>query len=193
LAPLLLGLPRPCLATTIDFEGFSDSTFLTNQISGLTFSNALVLTAGISLNELEFPPHSGSNVVSDNSGPITILFNAPENQVAGYFTYASALTLQAFDASNNLLSTATSLFGSNFVSSGHSPNEFLSLSGAGITKVTITGDPGGLSFVLDDLSFTGSAATPVPAALPLFASGLGVMGLLARRRLRKVAADTASA
>ena len=32
------------------------------------------------------------------------------------------------------------------------------------------------------------AATPIPAALPLFASGLGAIGLLARRRKRKAQA-----
>jgi predicted extracellular nuclease len=36
------------------------------------------------------------------------------------------------------------------------------------------------------------AATPLPAALPLFASGLGVMGFLAKRRKRKVATTTAA-
>ena len=34
---------------------------------------------------------------------------------------------------------------------------------------------------------TNAAATPLPAALPLFAGGLGVIGLLARRRKRKAA------
>lgn len=34
--------------------------------------------------------------------------------------------------------------------------------------------------------------TPLPAALPLFAGGLGVMGLLARRRKRKAAGDAAA-
>ena len=45
---------------------------------------------------------------------------------------------------------------------------------------------------LDSASFTAQApelaATPIPAALPLFASGLGVMGLVARRRKKKLAA-----
>jgi hypothetical protein len=36
------------------------------------------------------------------------------------------------------------------------------------------------------------ATTPIPAALPLFASGLGVMGFLARRRKRKNAAALAA-
>ena len=35
---------------------------------------------------------------------------------------------------------------------------------------------------------TSSAVTPLPAALPLFAGGLGVVGLLARRRKRRIAA-----
>lgn len=40
---------------------------------------------------------------------------------------------------------------------------------------------------------TASSATPLPAALPLFATGLGVMGFLAKRRKRKGAAPTAAA
>jgi hypothetical protein len=35
---------------------------------------------------------------------------------------------------------------------------------------------------------TGGAATPLPAALPLFAGGLGGLGLLGWRRKRKAAA-----
>jgi hypothetical protein len=36
-------------------------------------------------------------------------------------------------------------------------------------------------------------ATPLPAALPLFAGGLGVIGLLARRKKRKAPAAVAAA
>ena len=44
-----------------------------------------------------------------------------------------------------------------------------------------------------DISVTGDvvATTPLPAALPLFATGLGGLGLLARRRKRKTAAIAA--
>jgi PEP-CTERM motif len=38
------------------------------------------------------------------------------------------------------------------------------------------------------VSGTGINATPLPAALPLFASGLGALGLLGWRRKRKGAA-----
>ena len=45
-----------------------------------------------------------------------------------------------------------------------------------------------LEATVDAVSVTGvNTATPLPAALPLFAGGLGVMGLLARRRKRKAA------
>jgi hypothetical protein len=56
----------------LTFEGYADSTILTNQYTGAIFSNAIILTAGITLNELEFPPHSPSNVASDNGGPMSI-------------------------------------------------------------------------------------------------------------------------
>jgi|ERR1022692_2571141 hypothetical protein len=49
----------------------------------------------------------------------------------------------------------------------------------------------GLNFEFDDLTQT-TATTPLPAALPLFAGGLGVIGLLARRRKRKAAALAAA-
>jgi drug/metabolite transporter (DMT)-like permease len=48
------------------------------------------------------------------------------------------------------------------------------------------------SWMMDDLSFTPAAsATPLPAALPLFATGFGAMGLFGWRRKRKGAAVAA--
>jgi hypothetical protein len=127
-------------SVTLDFEGFLDSTILTNQYPGVTFSNAIILTSGISLNEFEFPPHSGANVVSDNNGPITIDFSTPITSFNGYFTYLEPLTLDAFNASDTEIASAASAFSNNLAclagppcpgDPGSSPNEFIELSYAG--------------------------------------------------------------
>ena len=85
LAVLLLFSCRPAQAgiVTVDFETFPDgtpipdSTSITTQFPGLIFTNTTVITAGISLNEFEFPPHSGTNVAFDDGGPISIDFASP--------------------------------------------------------------------------------------------------------------------
>ena len=138
------------------FEGYADSTILTNQYTGAIFSNAIVLTKGITLNELEFPPHGGNNVASDNGGPMSIAFSSGVNSFSGYFTYGVALTLQAFDSSNHLLTSATSAFSNNEELSGASgshANELLQVSSAtSIYKIVITGSAQGASFVMDDVT-----------------------------------------
>jgi hypothetical protein len=55
----------------------------------------------------------------------------------------------------------------------------------------VTDDPDGVPVGTFDVS--GVSATPLPAALPLFATGLGALGLLGWRRRRKNAAALASA
>ncbi len=175
-------LPLHAGTVTLDFEGFSDSTPLTTQYPGLTFQSATILTAGISLNELEFPPHSGTNVVFDDGGPIAISFTSPILSFSGFFTYAEPLVLAAFDATSFQVGSAVSLFSSNLAISGDtgsSPNEVLSVSFAGgISSITITGDPAGGSFVMDDVSYT--TAVPEPGSIFLLLSGLA--GMLAFRR-----------
>jgi hypothetical protein len=76
---LAIGGIKESGALTIDFESLSDSEIVTTQYAGVgvTFSNATALTAGISLNEFDFPPNSGVNVVYDEGGPMTISFDIP--------------------------------------------------------------------------------------------------------------------
>ena len=187
---LLLAAAGPaCLKadiTTIDFEGFPDGTSLTTQYPGLTFSNATIITAGISLNEFEFPPHSGSNAAFDDDGPISIAFASPILSFGAYFTYSEPLTLAAFDSTSAQVATALSLFSSNLAlsgDSGSSPNEFLQVSFAsGISAVTITGDPAGGSFVMDDLTYvTPTTGVPEPGSIFLLLSATAC--LLACRKL----------
>ena len=175
----------------LDFEGFADSTVLTDQYSGVTFSNAMILTAGISLNEFEFPPYSGTNVVSDNGGPMSLSFATPITTFGGYFTYAEPLTIDAFNSASSLVASTASLFSNNEAISGDpgsSPNEFLTVSFAsGISTLAITGDPSGGSFALDNATLTtGTAIAPEPEGELLTTVGagiiLGLLGLSRRRR-----------
>jgi hypothetical protein len=173
--------------TIINFDDLNDSDVVTTQYAGLTFTNAIILTAGISLNEFEFPPHSGTNVVSDDGGFMTIAFSTPVTSVSGYFTYLEPLTLTAFDSSSSQLRQTFSAFSSNLALSGDPgsrPNELLALNfPTGISSVIIAGDPAGGSFVIDDLTYSPLApAAPEPTSILLFLTGATI---LAATRLKR--------
>jgi hypothetical protein len=172
--------------TVIDFEGLVEGTAVTTQFSGLTLANATALAAGTTLDEFEFPLHSGANSIFDDAGPMSITFSSPVLAVGGYFDYAMPLTLQAYDSGDNLLGSVTSAFSANLGLSGDpgsTPNEFLQLSFAsGISKLVITGDPSGGSFTLDDLTVTTSTQVPEPGTLGLLGAGVIAM---TRFRTRK--------
>ncbi len=165
---------------TYDFEQFSDSNTLTGQISGLSFVNAMVLTSGVSLNDFEFPPASGANVLIDDGGPMEILFSSPVFSVGAAFTYSTSLSFSIFDAANGLLGTVNSTFSDNRALSGTGPvNEVLSLSNfsGAISRIVISGDAQlGGSFVMDDLTVDFGTANPVPEpfTLALVAGLLGI-------------------
>lgn len=186
-AALLLAVgawAAPVSADVIDFDDLPDLTPVTGQYAGLVFEHAVVLTAGVSLNEFEFPPRSDFNVVSDDGGPMTIEFASPMMRVSGYITYINGLRFEAFDAADTSLGADLSDFVYNLALSGEvgsSPSESFRVDSAvGIRKVVITGDPAGSSFTLDDLTFESVAnAVPEPSSLALL-----VVGLLAMRQRR---------
>lgn len=174
--------------TVIDFDLLSDGDVLTNQVAGIVFSNATVLSAGWSLNDSDYPPRSSANVVLDTGGQIVIDFASPVVSVGGYFTYVTQLTLSAYDAGLNLVASDSSDFLSNLASSGEvgsSPNEYIGVSAPGtvISRIIVKGSAAGDSFVLDDLTFEfgDEQALPEPDRLVLLATAL-VAASLARRR-----------
>jgi hypothetical protein len=179
---------------TINFDDLSDSTFVTTQYTGVTFSNAIVLSAGISLNELDFPPNSGTNVAGDTGGAISILFSNPISNFSGYFTYVEPLTIQGFNSSSVLEASAASLFSENDVSGGDpgsSPNELIQIiSATPFSRVVLTGDPAGGSFTVDDVSYTLAAGVPVssvpePSTLAFVSTGVtSIIGVAGAKRKR---------
>lgn len=188
LAGLCLLAPSANAQTTIlDFEGLADSASVTNQYTpqGVTFqANTTALVAGIGLNDVDFPPHSGVTVVTDDGGAISGLFATPVSDFGGFFTYAQQITLTALDAGGMVLATVQSSGANNSNGPGGSatPNEFLSVASVTpIARFTISGDPNGGSFVLDDFQFT-PQAVPEPSAAATALLGIGGAFLLLRRR-----------
>jgi hypothetical protein len=186
---VILGASSFAHATVVGFEELTDGTPVRDfyQISdGVTFDLATAIAAGLSLNELEFPPHGGNNVVYDNTGPVSIFFANPAQSVFAYFTYAMPIQLVAYDGLNNPLQVLNSSFNNNTVFSGDagsSPNELLgfSLSSFSIAMLTIQGDAGGFSFVFDDLSFaTFPLSVPEPGSLALVICA-SMLALMTRR------------
>lgn len=168
---------------TYNFDALSSEEIVTTQFTGLSFTNATALMAGVSLNEFEFPPASGTNVLGGTVLPMEIFFSSPVFSVGALFTYSDTLTFSVFDAANTLIGTTSSLGTSNLGDSGSSfsVNELLSLSSSGgaITRLVITMGSTGTDFSMDDLRVDFGTASPIPepTTLALLAGlfGLGVL------------------
>jgi hypothetical protein len=190
---VLLG-PNLIAATVIDFEGIPDSTPLGNTIPGLQFTNATVIDTTGLLNAGEFPPHSGIAVAFDDGGPMSIAFSSPVSTVSGYFTYGHHLIFTAFDSANILLASTQSAFNNNELLSGDtgsSPNELLAVSASSISRIVVTGDINGSSFVLDDLSYTSSPTNMVPEPSTSVMYPVFLLTLFAARAIRSRAGSDA--
>lgn len=168
----------PCLssATTLNFEDLADQAVVTNQYAaqGVTFSNALALKSGLSLNDFDFPPHSGLSVISDNgNGPLQIFFSTPETLVSLWITYNSGLTVKYFDS----VGTLQGVFAPPGAMNTPTGAQF-SIPFSGVSRLDIV--PGsGFSVTIDDLSFVAVNAVPEPATASLLS--LGMLALCYRR------------
>jgi len=161
-------------AATFNFEDVPDLTLVNEFYSaqGIHFTNAISLTAGFSLNEFDYPPSSGDVAIGDDFAPIEITFDNAVEDLSAYFTYGSQLTFTAFDTSGGFLGSFINLGFDNLGSS-----ELISLSFSGIGALKIAGDIDG-TFIMDDLSYSLSPTSTVPAPSVLFLMLSGLISLI---------------
>lgn len=171
---------------TLDFEGASGGTDVAETYAGLGihFGAAVFATAGIELNEADFPPLSGVAVVlANDSGLVRASLDKPATSISAYFTYALdpgvPLLLTAYstpDFTGPALFSKQSLFSENYAGSGHPPNEWIGVGGIlpQIRSFEISGGgiPGG--FTMDNL-------TVVPEPNMTWAVGAALLGVALRR------------
>lgn len=175
---------------TVDFDGFADSTALSNQVAGLTFTHATVLSAGLGLNEIDFPPFSGANIAFDSGGNLVVDFASLVYSVSARITYVTRVTLTAYDAGLAAVASANTAFNINTATAGDigsAPNELITVSWAsGISRVRFAGSAAGGSLVIDNLTYdTAAPSVPEPATLGLLGLGLAGLGLARRRAARR--------
>lgn len=165
-------------ATLLDFESLADLDPVTTQYSsqGIEFDNAIALTSGFSLNEFDFPPHSGTVAIGDNGiSPLQIRFLQPSKDISGWFTYGAQLTISAYDSLNGLLGIVNSLGTNNLGSS-----TLINIGLNNVSRLSFVNSTVG-SFIIDDLNFAkietlppspGPGMIPEPPTLMLLIIGL---------------------
>jgi hypothetical protein len=118
----------------------------------------------------------GNGTFSNLTVSVPTGFTFSDIDFGALFTGGTGGTVTATDQSGS--STSTTI--------GSGLQELVLTSSGALTSLTLS-SPTGFS-QLKQFEISGLTATPLPAALPLFAGGLGLMGFLARRRKAKAAA-----
>jgi len=179
----------------------SDPHYTLVSVPGGTTQTLVRTSAG----GFPIPPYIGDNSLSawigpNNANDLTgpdgnydyqmtfslVGFNAATASITGRWSSDNAgisILLNGVDTGNaGTSSTQYSAFAPFIISSGF-------VSGLNTLDFLVNNEPGSTdnpTALRVELSGTADMATPLPAALPIFASGLGVLGILARRRKRKV-------
>jgi hypothetical protein len=175
---------------------------LTSALLGLTGGAHAATLVGSSISaEYDFP-NLGTNLCTSCFTPSSFTVGSGIET-----TLAFSNTTITFDFSANQLVVnfvggvglnPATFSGPVFTLSGNPFPAIASVTGLPFANVTEPGDQLALNWITSSLTFNGgdqivvtfvgdTSATPLPAALPLFATGLGAFGLFSWRKKRKIA------
>jgi hypothetical protein len=183
-------------------NGVGSTTYgevFTAPITGTMTSFTLMLNTGVGGDLFGgVASWNGTSTPATGDGPTSILYTSsavaspvlPDDQS---YTFMPNISVTTGDIYVAYISVA----GLNSPDQGATPNVTNGSSVPGIDYFVYNDSssfsaPWDYAFLLNNAVFTAdfnssTAATPLPAALPLFAGGLGVIGLFGRRRKRKAA------
>jgi hypothetical protein len=174
--------------TVVNFDdlnpgaGFWDAIFVPAGYAGFTWSGVSTQSWVVSQSAADWftgtQAHSGNNFAWSNGADDLSLsgglfdFNSMWARI-GNLTSGTA-TAHGFDGATEIYTQTLNLTDTY---------QLFSLNFDGITSWTLTNQKNNV--LIDDITLNAGTATPLPAALPLFATGLGGLGLLGWRKKRK--------
>jgi hypothetical protein len=155
-------------------------------IANSTTSSGAKPAGDDSVNYLVISPQAPPN-------PLTITFNQALNTFGFYWgsidTYNVPVTLN-FSDSTSLSFDPSTLLPHDGDQGAPATNGYITFSSPGLTVASLMLGSTGVAFELDNVFgvvTSLASTTPLPATLPLFATGLGALGLMGWRRRRKAA------